>query len=106
MDGGWSLLRCEAVAWVERDWPGWLKVRLVDTDGHEWFFVDKVPIFMAELGPHDNDFPVLVHLRCDVVGAADDGRVLIVSTARDHVEAEDGTTQFRVCPSEVQQHAV
>jgi hypothetical protein len=61
---------------------------------------------MADLGPAYSDFPIVVHLRCDIVGTADDGQVLIVSTARDHVEAEDGTTQFRVYPREVEQHTV
>ena len=38
-------LRCEVVAWVSQEFPGWVRVRLVDADGKSWFFVDKVPVF-------------------------------------------------------------
>ncbi|MFG3708476.1 hypothetical protein ACGF7U_27595 [Micromonospora sp. NPDC047670] len=40
-------LRCEVVAWVSQDFPGWVRVRLVDADGRSWFFVDKVPFSPA-----------------------------------------------------------
>lgn len=96
-----ALLRCEALSWVDRDWPGWIRVRLVDASGREWFFVDKVPIFGANLTPGEDGFPLPVSIRCDVLDTV--GQVLVVSTKRDHVEAEDGTSQFRVDRAQVQQ---
>lgn len=39
-----TALRCDAVAWMSNDFPGWIKVRFVDADGVERVFVDKVPI--------------------------------------------------------------
>ncbi|MFG3422086.1 hypothetical protein [Micromonospora sp. NPDC048063] len=97
-----GLLRCEAIAWVDEDWPGWVRVRLVDADGRIWFFVDKVPIFFVD----DDIFPGAAlprpaFVRCHVVGQQED-QILVVSTAPDHVEAEDGTTQFRVRPNQLE----
>lgn len=86
------LLRCEAVEWVDVEWPGWIRVRLLDADGRAWYFVDKVPMFDADFGP-ETRMPVPVQLACDVVGE-DGDRLLVVP--RWSVEAEDGTTQFRV----------
>ncbi|RKN22110.1 hypothetical protein D7147_05150 [Micromonospora musae] len=40
-------------------------------------------------------------VRCHVVGQQED-QVLVVSTALDHVEAEDGTTQFRARPNQLE----
>jgi hypothetical protein len=92
MARGWSL-PCEAVEWVDVDWPGWIRVRLVDADGRAWFLVDKVPVFGQDFGPK-TQMPVRVDLRCDVV-AEDDDQVVVVAP-RWHVEAEDGTSRFRV----------
>ncbi|WP_422742711.1 hypothetical protein ACN27B_30165 [Micromonospora sp. WMMD754] len=97
-----ELLRCEAIAWVDEDWPGWVRVRLVDADGRNWFFVDKVPIFFAEDGTLPGTaLPRPAFVRCHVVVQQED-QVLVVSTAPDHVEAEDGTTQFRVRPNQLE----
>ncbi|MBM0256183.1 hypothetical protein [Micromonospora sp. 4G55] len=77
-------------------------MRLVDADGRTWFFVDKVPIFFV-----DDDIlpgaalPWPAFVRCHVVGQQED-QILVVSTAPDHVEAEDGTTQFRVRPNQLE----
>ncbi|WCN80740.1 hypothetical protein [Micromonospora sp. LH3U1] len=77
-------------------------MRLVDADGRTRFFVDKVPIFFV-----DDDIlpgvalPRPAFVRCHVVGQQED-QVLVVSTAPDHVEAEDGATQFRVRPNQLE----
>jgi len=91
MERGWSL-RCEAVAWVDRDWPGWIRIRLDDADAQAWYLVDKVPVFGLDIDP-ETRMPLPVQLLCDVV-RADGDRVIVVP--RWNVEAEDGTNQFRV----------
>ncbi|MGW4154587.1 hypothetical protein ACWEDF_15690 [Micromonospora chersina] len=100
-----GLLRCEAIAWVDEDWPGWVRVRLVDADGRTWFFVDKVPIFFVDDDiPPGASLPRPAFVRCYVVGQQED-QILVVSTVPDHVEAEDGTTQFRVRPNQLERRA-
>ncbi|MET7806621.1 hypothetical protein [Micromonospora chersina] len=79
-------------------------MRLVDADGRTWFFVDKVPIFFDDAIPPGAPLPELAFVRCYVVGQQED-QVLVVSTVPDHVKAEDGTTQFRVRPSDVERRA-
>ncbi|MEV4479458.1 hypothetical protein [Micromonospora coxensis] len=96
-----TLLCCEAIAWVDEDWPGWVRVRLVDADGRVWYFVDKVPILMDDGTRSGAPLPRPAFVRCNVVGKQED-QILLVSTAPDHVEAEDGTTWFRVRPDQLQ----
>lgn len=87
----WTL-RCEAVAWVDLAWPGWIKVRLDDADGWSWFLVDKLPVFGldTELGTR---MPLPLDLPCDAV--SNDGDHVVVEL-RGHVQAHDGTNRFRV----------
>jgi hypothetical protein len=98
MEGGWSL-RCEAVEWVDHDWPGWIRVRLVDADGRAWFLVDKGPIFGVDIGPK-TEMPIPVQVLCDVVD--NDGDQVVVVALRWSVEAEDGTSQFRIQRDQLQ----
>ena len=97
MEREW-LLPCEAIEWVDTDWPGWVRVRLIDADGQPWFLTDKVPIFFADFGP-DTAMPVAVHLACDIVGE-DGDRLLVVP--RWHVVADDGTCEFSVRRDQLQ----
>lgn len=92
MERAWSL-RCEAVEWIDIEWPGWVRVRLVDSDERAWLLVDKVPVFGLDVGP-EAPMPIPVGLVCEVVAEDDDQVVVVVP--RWQVEAEDGTTRFRV----------
>ena len=87
VDREWSL-RGEAVAWVDEEWPGWVRVRLDDADGRAWYVVDKVPVFGLDLAL-GAPLPVPVRLLCDVVGEDGD---LVVIMLRWNVD----TRQFRV----------
>ncbi|MEV4414354.1 hypothetical protein [Catellatospora sp. NPDC049609] len=96
----WSLLKVEVVELVEYDFPGWIRVRLVDADGVPWIFEDKIPIFFYEDEPTPaTTLPAPAHIRCEVLRAEldDDGReVLIVSTAGRPTEIEKDLDEFRV----------
>ncbi|MCM0674036.1 hypothetical protein NCC78_04870 [Micromonospora phytophila] len=98
-------VRCEVVAWVSHDFPGWIRVRLVDADGKPWFFVDKVPVFTCGQLDAGARLPAPVRLGCSIVGNDEDGAV-VVSTRRDAVEAEDGQTRFRVRDDQLDRHTV
>ena len=98
-------LRCEVVAWVSQEFPGWVRVRLVDADGKSWFFVDKVPVFTGGQLSADTRLPAPVHVRCGIV-RHDDDRALVISTAPDWVEAEGGRRLFRVREDQLDRHTV
>jgi hypothetical protein len=100
------LLRCEAISWISDDFPGWIKARLVDVDGVEHIFTDKAPIFTDSDLSVATDFPAPVHVRCDLVAEDDGDQVLVVSTARDGLAAEDGRTEFRVRSDQVERQTV
>ncbi|GAA0813939.1 hypothetical protein [Spirilliplanes yamanashiensis] len=95
------VVRSEAIAWVDDGWPGWLRVRLIDALGRPWHFVDKVPVFFSDAAPPPAlPFPVLI--RCRIADQDTDGVVTISTAVPDGVEAEDGTTVFRVRAAQVQ----
>ncbi|MFG3553837.1 hypothetical protein ACGGAQ_05555 [Micromonospora sp. NPDC047557] len=100
-----DFLRCEVVAWVSHDFPGWVRVLLVDADGKSWFFVDKVPVFTDRQLKADTRLPAPVRLRCSIAGNDEDG-ALVVSTHPDGVAAEDGQTVFRVRENQLDRHTV
>jgi hypothetical protein len=94
------LLACEVVGWMSVDFPGWVRVRLVDAAGRAWFLIDKAPVFNVDLTP-ESVLPVPAAVRCAVVGRVRppglQGRPqVVVSTALDGVAAEDGTEEFTV----------
>ncbi|RQX02764.1 hypothetical protein [Micromonospora inaquosa] len=100
-----GFLRCEVVAWFSQDFPGWVRVRLVDADGKSWFFVDKIPAFTGGQLSADTPLPAPVHVRCDIIGR-DDDRALVISTQPDGVEAESGQRLFRVREDQLDRHTV
>ncbi|MGW3856103.1 hypothetical protein [Micromonospora arida] len=98
-------LRCEVVAWVSQEFPGWVRVRLVDADGKSWFFVDKVPVFTGGQLSADTRLPAAAHVRCGIV-RHDDDRAVVISTAPDGVEAEGGRRLFRIREDQLDRHTV
>ncbi|WP_144127172.1 hypothetical protein [Catellatospora sichuanensis] len=102
----WSSLNVEAIELIEEDWPGWVRVRLVDADGVPRIFEGKLPIFFAgDVPTSSTTLPVPAMVRCHVLRREllEDGRaVLIVSTAIDGVETGDGLDEFRVREDQVE----
>jgi hypothetical protein len=99
------LLRCEAIAWEDHDWPGWIRVRLVDATGQSWFFIDKVPIFFSDDLVGAINFPAPVLVRCRVVSEGPGDVVTVSTAAPDAVEAQDRTTTFQVRVDQIERHA-
>ncbi|GAA1359861.1 hypothetical protein [Catellatospora chokoriensis] len=99
----WSLLKVEAVELIDDDWPGQVRVRLVDADGRAATFVGKIPIFFEDL-TSAAPLPAPGHIRCWVRGFAltSSGRQLVVSTAIDGVASEDGRDEFHVRPDQIE----
>jgi hypothetical protein len=97
-----ALLWCELVEWVDREWPGWVKARLVDVVGRTHYFVDKVPVFGGDFGPEEQ-LPAPGLIRCEVISRAgtDGDPIVLVSTSVDHVTSVDGMAEFRVHPDQL-----
>jgi hypothetical protein len=96
MDTDLWRLRCEATDFVDDGWPPWIRVRLLDADGREWLFEDKIPIFGdADHINAETVLPTTVSMCCRVL-ADRGGGVVDVEIDRARPEALDGTTRFRV----------
>ena len=96
---------CEIVRWTDDHFPGWVEARLVDADGREWRFEDKVPVFSTEPLTATTSYPVAGAIRCEIV--AEDqkvGRTAIDTSSPDGITAVDGvTTRFSVISSLISQ---
>jgi hypothetical protein len=92
-------VECELVRWVsDEPQPGLVEARLVDADGVEWSFVDKVPIFTEAAVSATTTFPVPGGIRCEVRGVREDGsgREILDLELRDGVETSDGASRLGV----------
>lgn len=85
--------------YVDDSYPGWVECRLTDSHGHEWLFVEKVPIVSVEDLDAASDYPQPGVVACEVVrrtGAGAD-EVVEIDTERPWViVATTGETRFEV----------
>ena len=96
----------EITRWLdEPDFPGWVECRLIDAEGQEHFFVEKVPVITTEpLGP-DSAFPRPGAIACDAQAEwqDDQGRTLtrVDTTSPWGVESTAAISSFVVLTSQV-----
>jgi hypothetical protein len=92
-------LRAEAVRWVDEDWPGWVEVQFIDSDGTVVSIVEKVPAvdYTDRVVPGVR-FPVELEIPCDVLDwvAHLDGSRSATVRLRFSVEDRHGRTMFNV----------
>jgi hypothetical protein len=96
------------VAWkADEPQPGLVEVNLTDAEGRLWRFVDKWPIFSAEVLDSSSGFPRVAAIRCQVerIEVMPDGsRVSLITTSSpDGVESLEGKTEFHVRAEDVEQ---
>lgn len=102
MDQMRTYLKCEIVRWVADDpQPGIVEARIIDADGRQWSFLDKVAIFDMEGAiTRSSDYPHPGLIRCEVLVDASGDLAptgMSVTTLRpDAVEADSGQSEFRV----------
>jgi hypothetical protein len=95
--GSMRCLRAEAVRWVDEDWPGWVEVQFIDSDGTVVSIVEKVPVvdYNDRVVPGVR-FPVELEIPCDVLDwvAHLDGSRSATVRLRFSVEDRHGRTMF------------
>ena len=93
-------LKVDIVRFIDESYPGFVECRLIDANGREWCFHDKVPVFTTAPLNSDCALPQTGVIACQVVESSirSDGREIIcVDTERPwHVEAITGETRFDV----------
>jgi len=95
-------LKCEIVRWVADDpQPGVVEARIVDAEGRQWSFLDKIAVFdmTGTVGP-ESSYPQPGLIRCEVLTDTSSEVApteLVVTTLRpDAVTTDDGRSTFRV----------
>ena len=92
-----TAVACRIVRWVADDpWPGLVEAELIDAAGKCWSFVDKSPVFTAELLSTNSTYPTDGVIRCEVVESY--GDTVLISTAQPDGVQSGGSSTF-VVPS-------
>ncbi|MBM2614757.1 hypothetical protein JIG36_04205 [Actinoplanes sp. LDG1-06] len=95
-------MRVEAGRWVEREWPGWIEVRLREAGGNVALIVDKEPVLFRQ-DEFDGVFPAWIELPCDVEGwSAGEGDERIATIRLEFgLEDENGRANFQVSEADI-----
>jgi hypothetical protein len=95
-----AFVRCEATRWVsDEPQPGWIEVQLTDADGRTWRFLDKPRVFAGGANiSNTTEFPVAVAIPARIIAEND---LITVSTDPHGIQAKEGTSTFRVLPSQL-----
>jgi hypothetical protein len=92
-------VHAEVVRWVDDEWPGWVQVRLTESDGTVASLVDKVPIFDSDdrLEP-GADLPIGIEIPCDLLDWTVDqgGKRTAHVRLHFHIEDQSGRRTFNV----------
>ena len=80
--------------------PGWVECKLTDAQGHEWRFVEKLPIVTCDSLNASSTLPQPGVIACEVISSGFDasgGAIAEIDTTRPWgVESTDGVTRFVV----------
>ncbi len=105
MDDAIRELRVEIVAFVDDNFPGWVRCELRDANGMIHTFIDKFPMFSLETLDSESAYPRPGAIQCELIERfhGSDGRELVrVTTARPwFVESVDGISEFVVLPTQL-----
>lgn len=96
-------VRCEVVRWVaDEPQPGWVEASFIDAQGQRWSFLDKPPVFGADIH-RGSELPVPAMIRCEIVASRRDSREAEVLEVRllDGIESDDGSVLFVVRSDQV-----
>src|ERR1039457_6320022 len=104
-----TFVRVEITRWVDDYQPGIVECRLVDADGNEWHFIEKVPVVTSDRPVSaSSTFPTEGAIACRSVAQMEDGggrRTVRITTEHPfHVSAVDGQTIFDVRPDQLFNH--
>ncbi len=85
---------------VDESQPGWVECSLIDAEGEEWLFVEKVPVVSNQELDANSDFPQQGYIACTFLGerAGNDGSHIVqISTEEPSgIQATTGQYQFEV----------
>ncbi len=97
---GMAEIAVSILHWVNDDQPGVVEFSLVDCDGRDWRFVDKLPMVTAEYLDGTSVYPQPGSIRCKILSFGHDatGReIALIDTHKPwYVETVDKKHVFRV----------
>ncbi|HVZ37772.1 MAG TPA: hypothetical protein VHI13_00700 [Candidatus Kapabacteria bacterium] len=91
-------IRVEIVRWVDDRFPGIVECRIMDADGAEHLFIEKLPIVTSENFDRNIAYPRPGMIACRIVEYLCDpgrrARVVVDMEEPWHVESTAGLTRF------------
>jgi hypothetical protein len=86
--------------YVDDAFPGFVECRLIDADGRDWFFIEKVPVVTLAHLDASSQYPQTGVIACQILGWRHDtdGRAIVsIDTEIPwHVQSSSGRTRFDV----------
>src|SRR5262245_29199362 len=94
----------EICRYVDEAQPGWVECRLIDAQGNEHIFVEKIPVVSRAALGATTDYPQHGLIACVVIGRrtrADGGEIVEVETATPWgVMSVAGSERFEIFPAQ------
>jgi len=85
---------------VEIGFPGFVECLLIDANGQEWLFVDKIPVVACKDLDENSSYPQVGQIACEIISRRTDENnheVVLVDTSRPwHIDSITGETRFEV----------
>lgn len=81
------------------DFPGWVICSLIDADGKEWRFEEKVPVVSLEALTKHSTYPCIGYVECEIISEekTEKGLIYTVDTSEPWgIESTCGNSTFRV----------
>ena len=92
-------VRVDITGFVDDGQPGWVECKLVDAQGQEHYFIEKVPVVSLEDLKASSSYPQVGLIACEVIERkfVDGREIAIVTTERPWaVESVKGDADFSV----------
>jgi hypothetical protein len=92
-------VRVDITRFVDDGQPGWVECKLVDTQGHAHYFIEKVPVVSLEDLEASSSYPRVGLIACEVIERkfVDGREIAIINTERPWaIESVEGHADFGV----------
>ncbi len=99
------VLCVEVRRYVDDSQPGWVDCWLIDANGREWSFIEKVPVVTGEYLDAESEYPRPGVIACQIIErqvGADNRDLVVIDTEQPWgVAATTGETRFAVRPEQL-----
>lgn len=95
-------LAIQIVRFVDDRFPGWVECQFADATGRVHTFVDKYPLFTAQMLDAHSQYPRSGEVQCEILSRSPDARGReLVRIWMPGIESTEGLSEFVVLPMQL-----